>query len=84
MKCNQPRQGFELVSPCSFTRTITVIPRALMYVCMYMSIYVCVCVCYIISKYVETKLKKENFLVSSIVGIQNSATKINDGITVAL
>ena len=28
MKCNQPRPGFELVSPCSFPTTISITPRA--------------------------------------------------------
>ena len=28
MKCNQPRPGFELESPCSFPTTITITPRA--------------------------------------------------------
>ena len=28
MKCNQSRPGFELVSPCSFPRTITITPQA--------------------------------------------------------
>ena len=28
MKCNQPRLGFELVSPCPFPMTITITPRA--------------------------------------------------------
>ena len=28
MKCNQSRPGFELVSPCSFSTTITITPRA--------------------------------------------------------
>ena len=28
LKCNQSRPGFELVSPCSFLTTITIIPRA--------------------------------------------------------
>ena len=28
MKCNQPRPGFELVSPCPFPTTITITPRA--------------------------------------------------------
>ena len=28
MKCNQPRQGFELVSPCPYPATITITPRA--------------------------------------------------------
>ena len=27
MKCNQPRPGFELVSPCPFPTTITITPR---------------------------------------------------------
>ena len=27
MKCNQPRPGFELVSPCPFPMTITITPR---------------------------------------------------------
>ena len=27
VKCNQPRPGFELVSPCSFPATITITPR---------------------------------------------------------
>ena len=28
MKCNQPRPGFELVSPCPFSTTITITPRS--------------------------------------------------------
>ena len=28
MKCNQSRPGFELVSPCPFSTTITITPRA--------------------------------------------------------
>ena len=28
MKCNQSRPGFELVSPCSFPKTVTITPRA--------------------------------------------------------
>ena len=28
MKCNQTRPGFELVSPCSFPKTVTITPRA--------------------------------------------------------
>ena len=27
MKCNQPRSGFELVSPCPFPMTVTLTPR---------------------------------------------------------
>ena len=27
MKCNQPRPGFELVSPCPFPTSITITPR---------------------------------------------------------
>ena len=29
MNCNQPRPGFELVSPCPFPMTITITPRSL-------------------------------------------------------
>ena len=36
MKCNQPRQGFELVSPCPFPTTITITPRAPPYIYIYM------------------------------------------------
>ena len=32
MKCNQSRPGFELVSPCSFSTTITITPQALEYI----------------------------------------------------
>ena len=39
MKCNQPRPGFELVSPCPFPTTITITPRAPFHI--YLSISVC-------------------------------------------
>ena len=47
MKCNQPRPGFELVSPCPFPTTITITQQAPpnTYFWIYIYIYVCVCVC---------------------------------------
>ena len=39
MKCNQSRSGFELMSPCPFSATITITPRA-PHTCTYIYSYV--------------------------------------------